>query len=148
MVHFSVSIYFYCHIVACLVIEAANHLCKATFSKYLEDLKSIKDLVTSFNDEVTFFIIAFAFSLRSTSNCSFYNISWIVDHLFAFKTLIIVLKFSFFIKSENMWIVLHKLLLLHGPPFVLSFWTAVFGCNGGPTLRLFAIYYWDIISLF
>ena len=102
MVHFSVSIYFYRHIVACLVIEAANHLCKATLSKYLEDLKSIKDLVTSFNNEVTFFIIAFAFSLRSTSNCSFYNITWIVDHLFAFKTLVIVLKFSFFIKSENM----------------------------------------------
>ena len=102
MVHFSVSIYFYCYIVACLVIQTANYLCKATLSKYLEDLKPIKDLVASFNDEVAFFIIAFAFSLRSTSNCSFYNITWIVDHLFAFKTLVIVLKFSFFIKSENM----------------------------------------------
>ena len=141
MVHFSVSIYFDRHIFACLVIEAAHHLCKAALSKYLEDLKSIKDLVTSFNDEVTFFIIAFTFSLRSTSNCPFYNITWIVDHLFAFKTLVIVLKLSLFEVSKNVRIVLHKLLLLHGPPFVLSFWTAVFGCDGGPTLRLFAIYY-------
>ena len=141
MVNFSVTIYFDCNIVACLVIEATHHLCKAALSKYFEDFESIKYLVTSFHNKVTFFVIAFAFSLRFTSNCSFYNITRIVDHLFTFKALIIVLKLSFFEVSKNMRIVLNKLLLLHGPPFVLSFWNAIFGCNRGPTLRFFAINY-------
>ena len=101
MINFCVAVNFDCNVISSLVIKTANNLRKATFTQDLKYFESVKDLVSSLNDEVAFFVIALTFAFCLTAYCSFYNISWIINDIFTFETLVIIFEFFLFKICQN-----------------------------------------------
>ena len=116
MINFSISIDLYSYTFPSLVIQATNYLCKTTLSQNLEDFKSIIYLISWLYNEIALLIITFFLAFCYSTNSSFHNITWIVNHVLAFITIVIIRKFFLFEICEYMSIVLSKLLLFHGSP--------------------------------
>ena len=116
MIYLGISIDFHSYTLSSLVIEATDYLRKTTLTQNLQNFKSIVQLISWLNNEVAFLIITFFFAFCYSTDSPFHNITWIVNHVLAFKTIVIIRKFFLFEIGEYVSIVLSKLLLFHGSP--------------------------------
>ena len=114
VVDLGVSVDFYRNMESSLVIDAADHLGKATFTENLRDFKSIEEMLSNIDNEVTFFIVAFLLALRWAADNSICDPTSKVDHLLALLAWLSVLELFLFVVRENMSVDLNESLLLHG----------------------------------